>query len=107
MDKLLEATTMPNVTLQIAEFSTGHHPGGTYGPFVLFRFAVPRAADMVYSEYLTGGAVYFDARPEVAPTSKSWTAWRPRPRLHNARRNSSGTSARSCDDTHIQRHAGR
>jgi len=63
-DKLLEATTMPNVTLQIAEFSTGHHPG-TYGPFVLFRFAVPELPDMVYSEYLTG-AVYFDARPEVA-----------------------------------------
>ncbi|NED12724.1 helix-turn-helix transcriptional regulator [Streptomyces sp. SID9124] len=64
VDKLLEATTMPNVTLQIAEFSTGHHPG-TYGPFVLFRFAVPELPDMVYSEYLTG-AVYFDARPEVA-----------------------------------------
>lgn len=62
--KLLEATAMPNVTLQIAEFSTGHHPG-TYGPFVLFRFAVPELPDMVYSEYLTG-AVYFDARPEVA-----------------------------------------
>lgn len=64
VDKLLEATAMPNVTLQIAEFSTGHHPG-TYGPFVLFRFAVPELPDMVYSEYLTG-AVYFDARPEVA-----------------------------------------
>ncbi|MEU2246516.1 helix-turn-helix transcriptional regulator [Streptomyces sp. NPDC019224] len=64
VDKLLEATTMPNVTLQIAEFSTGHHPG-TYGPFVLFRFAVPELPDMVFSEYLTG-AVYFDARPEVA-----------------------------------------
>ncbi|MFG2568271.1 helix-turn-helix domain-containing protein [Streptomyces sp. NPDC048567] len=64
VDKLLEAATMPNVTLQIAEFSTGHHPG-TYGPFVLFRFAVPELPDMVYSEYLTG-AVYFDARPEVA-----------------------------------------
>ncbi|OKJ74875.1 helix-turn-helix domain-containing protein [Streptomyces sp. CB02460] len=64
VDKLLESTAMPNVTLQIAEFSTGHHPG-TYGPFVLFRFAVPELPDMVYSEYLTG-AVYFDARPEVA-----------------------------------------
>lgn len=62
--KLLEATELPHVTLQIAEFSTGHHPG-TYGPFVLFRFGVPELPDMVYSEYLTG-AVYFDARPEVA-----------------------------------------
>lgn len=64
IDRLLEATGMPHVTLQIAEFSTGHHPG-TYGPFVLFRFGVPELPDMVYSEYLTG-AVYFDARPEVA-----------------------------------------
>ncbi|MFC9651938.1 MULTISPECIES: helix-turn-helix domain-containing protein [unclassified Streptomyces] len=64
IDRLLEAATLPNVTLQIAEFSTGHHPG-TYGPFVIFRFAVPELPDMVYSEYLTG-AVYLDARPEVA-----------------------------------------
>ena len=55
---------LPHITLQIAEFATGHHPG-TYGPFVLFRFAVPELPDMVYSEYLTG-AVYLDARPEVA-----------------------------------------
>ncbi|MFE9401276.1 helix-turn-helix domain-containing protein [Streptomyces sp. NPDC006530] len=64
IDRLLEASTLPNVTVQLAEFSTGHHPG-TYGPFVLFRFAVPELPDMVYSEYLTG-AVYLDARPEVA-----------------------------------------
>jgi hypothetical protein len=64
VEKLLESARLPNVTLQIAEFATGHHPG-TYGPFVLFRFAVPELPDMVYSEYLTG-AVYLDARPEVA-----------------------------------------
>ncbi|GAA4892838.1 helix-turn-helix transcriptional regulator [Streptomyces coeruleoprunus] len=64
LDRLLEATELPHVTLQVAEFATGHHPG-TYGPFVLFRFAVPELPDMVYSEYLTG-AVYLDARPEVA-----------------------------------------
>ncbi|WP_326609682.1 helix-turn-helix domain-containing protein [Streptomyces scopuliridis] len=64
IDRLLEATDLSNVTLQVAEFATGHHPG-TYGPFVIFRFAVPELPDMVYSEYLTG-AVYLDARPEVA-----------------------------------------
>ncbi|MFJ3582554.1 helix-turn-helix domain-containing protein [Streptomyces sp. NPDC090127] len=64
LDRLLEASELPHVTLQIAEFASGHHPG-TYGPFVLFRFAVPELPDMVYSEYLTG-AVYLDARPEVA-----------------------------------------
>ncbi|MFJ2258265.1 helix-turn-helix transcriptional regulator [Streptomyces sp. NPDC087844] len=64
IDRLLEATTLPNVTLQIAPFSSGPH-AGTYGPFVLFRFAMPELPDMVYSEYLTG-AVYLDARTEVA-----------------------------------------
>ncbi|MFD9004317.1 helix-turn-helix transcriptional regulator [Streptomyces sp. NPDC059582] len=62
--KLLDATRLPNVTLQIAPFANGPHPG-TYGPFVLFRFAMPELPDMVYSEYLTG-AVYLDARTEVA-----------------------------------------
>ncbi|MER5227988.1 helix-turn-helix domain-containing protein [Streptomyces flaveus] len=64
IDKLLEITKLPNVTLQIAPFSSGPH-AGTYGPFVLFRFAVPELPDMVYSEYLTG-AVYLDARAEVS-----------------------------------------
>jgi transcriptional regulator with XRE-family HTH domain len=63
-DRLLKAATMPNVTVQIAEFASGHHPG-TYGPFVLFRFAVPELPDMVYVEYLTG-SVYLDERAEVA-----------------------------------------
>ncbi|QOV46059.1 helix-turn-helix domain-containing protein [Streptomyces chromofuscus] len=64
IEKLLDATKLPHVTLQVVPFATGPHPG-TYGPFVLFRFAVPELPDMVYSEYLTG-AVYLDARVEVA-----------------------------------------
>ncbi|MGV9244094.1 helix-turn-helix domain-containing protein [Streptomyces sp. NPDC003710] len=64
VDRLLEVTQLPHVTLQVLEFSSGPHPG-TYGPFVLFRFAMPELPDMVYSEYLTG-AVYLDARTEVA-----------------------------------------
>ncbi|GHH73952.1 transcriptional regulator [Streptomyces sulfonofaciens] len=64
IDRLLKASKLPHVTLQIAQFASGPHPG-TYGPFVLFRFAMPELPDMVYSEYLTG-AVYLDARAEVA-----------------------------------------
>ncbi|MDI3387349.1 helix-turn-helix transcriptional regulator [Streptomyces sp. B-S-A8] len=63
IDRLLEAGELPHVTLQVAEFAQGHHPG-TYGPFVLFRFGVPELQDMVYAEYLTG-AVYLDRRAEV------------------------------------------
>ncbi|WP_407563695.1 helix-turn-helix domain-containing protein [Streptomyces sp. 184] len=64
VDRLLDVASQPNVTLQMAEFRTGHHPG-TYSPFVLFRFAVPELPDMIYTEYLTG-AVYLDGRHEVA-----------------------------------------
>ncbi|MFE4668669.1 helix-turn-helix transcriptional regulator [Streptomyces sp. NPDC056716] len=64
IDRLLEATELSNLTLQVISFASGPHPG-TYGPFVLFRFAMPELPDMVYSEYLTG-AVYLDARAEVA-----------------------------------------
>ncbi|WP_030564626.1 helix-turn-helix domain-containing protein [Streptomyces aureocirculatus] len=64
VDRLLEAVELPHVTLQVAPFAAGPHPG-TFGPFVLFRFAMAELPDMVYSEYLTG-AVYLDARTEVA-----------------------------------------
>ncbi|MEV4969449.1 helix-turn-helix domain-containing protein [Streptomyces scopuliridis] len=63
IDRLLEATELPNVTIQIAEFASGHHPG-TYSPFVLFRFDMPEVPDMVYIEYLTG-ALYLDQDAEV------------------------------------------
>ncbi|WP_338702165.1 helix-turn-helix transcriptional regulator [Streptomyces sp. Q6] len=63
LDRLIEAARLPHVTLQIAEFSSGPHPG-TYGPFTLFRFPVRELPDMVYSEYVTG-ALYLDSRDEV------------------------------------------
>ncbi|MFF7187566.1 helix-turn-helix domain-containing protein [Streptomyces sp. NPDC008222] len=64
LDRLLEASADPGITLQVAEFAAGPHPG-TYTPFVLFRFREPELPDMVYSEYLTG-ALYLDSRAEVA-----------------------------------------
>lgn len=64
LDHLLEAIEKDHITLQVAEFEKGPHPG-TYAPFVLFRFAEPELPDMVYSEYLTG-ALYLDSRKEVA-----------------------------------------
>jgi hypothetical protein len=64
VDKLLEFAERDRVTLQIAEFASGPHPG-TYAPFTLFRFGAPELPDMVYTEYLTG-ALYLDSRREVA-----------------------------------------
>ncbi|MQY39732.1 hypothetical protein SRB17_77590 [Streptomyces sp. RB17] len=64
LDRLLEYAERDRVTLQVAEFAAGPHPG-TYAPFTLFRFAEPELPDMVFTEYLTG-ALYLDSRPEVA-----------------------------------------
>ncbi|KOV96502.1 XRE family transcriptional regulator [Streptomyces sp. NRRL B-1140] len=64
LDKLLEYAGRDRVTLQIAEFADGPHPG-TYAPFSLFRFAEPELPDMVFTEYLTG-ALYLDSRKEVS-----------------------------------------
>lgn len=64
LDKLLEFAERDRITLQIAEFSEGPHPG-TYAPFLLFRFAEPELPDLVFTEYLTG-ALYLDSRKEVA-----------------------------------------
>ncbi|MER5471896.1 helix-turn-helix transcriptional regulator [Streptomyces sp. NPDC002685] len=64
MDRLLEWVELDHVTLQVAEFANGPHPG-TYTSFALFRFAEPELPDIVYSEYVTG-ALYLDAREEVA-----------------------------------------
>ncbi|MDN0198432.1 helix-turn-helix transcriptional regulator [Streptomyces sp. S.PNR 29] len=64
LDKLLEFAARDRVTLQIAEFRDGPHPG-TYAPFTLFRFAEPELPDLVFTEYLTG-ALYLDSRTEVS-----------------------------------------
>ncbi|MGK5532371.1 helix-turn-helix domain-containing protein [Streptomyces sp. URMC 129] len=63
IDRLIEATSLPNVTLQIMPFSAGPHPG-MFGPFQLFRFEIPELPDIIYAESLTG-AVYLDERPDT------------------------------------------
>ncbi|WP_217239114.1 helix-turn-helix transcriptional regulator [Streptomyces sp. AC555_RSS877] len=64
LDRLLEFAERDRVTLQVAEFEDGPHPG-TYAPFSLFRFGEPELPDLVFTEYLTG-ALYLDSRKEVA-----------------------------------------
>ncbi|PJE97981.1 transcriptional regulator [Streptomyces carminius] len=63
IDRLIEESAKPNVSLQVMPFEAGPHPG-MFGPFQLFRFSYPELPDVVYSESLTG-AVYIDERPEV------------------------------------------
>jgi hypothetical protein len=60
--RLRDATSQPNITVQILPFSAGAHPGMT-GPFTMLRFA-ERAMNMVYVE-LRGGAVYLERPVDV------------------------------------------
>ncbi|MFE0477650.1 helix-turn-helix domain-containing protein [Streptomyces sp. NPDC058947] len=91
LDKLLEYAARDRVTLQVAEFDDGPHPG-TYAPFSLFRFAEPELPDMVFTEYLTG-ALYLDSRKEVSAhlevldhmTARSGSAQRTRELLREYR----------------------
>ncbi|MEU7057730.1 helix-turn-helix transcriptional regulator [Streptomyces sp. NPDC046197] len=93
LDKLLEYAGRDRVTVQVAEFASGPHPG-TYAPFSLFRFAEPELPDMVYTEYLTG-ALYLDSRTEVSThlevldhmTARAASAQRTREILRECREN--------------------
>ncbi|EST38157.1 hypothetical protein N566_09030 [Streptomycetaceae bacterium MP113-05] len=63
LDRLVQASAAPNVSLQILPYAAGPHPG-MFGPFQLFRFDIPELPDIVYTESLTG-AVYHDERADT------------------------------------------
>jgi transcriptional regulator with XRE-family HTH domain len=63
LERLIAATKLPNVTLQILPFAGGAHPA-MVGAFSILRFADRELPDVVYLEHLTN-AVYLDKREEV------------------------------------------
>jgi transcriptional regulator with XRE-family HTH domain len=63
LERLIEATKLPNVTLQVLPFDAGAHPA-MLGSFSILRFADRTLPDLVYLEHLTN-AVYLDKRDEV------------------------------------------
>jgi hypothetical protein len=63
LERLIEVTTMPNVTLQIVPFHRGGHAAAG-GQFSILRFAESDLPDIVYMEQLTS-AVYLDKREDV------------------------------------------
>jgi transcriptional regulator with XRE-family HTH domain len=63
LERLLDATKLPNVTLQVLPFGAGAHPA-MVGAFSILRFADRELPDVVYLEHLTN-AVYLDKRAEV------------------------------------------
>lgn len=60
---LIEATKLPNVTLQVIPFDAGGH-AGLGGAFTILRFADQDLPDVVYMEQLTT-ALYLDKRDDV------------------------------------------
>jgi len=66
LSHLCEAAQMPNVTLQVLEFSSGLHPA-LNGPFVIIEFPERFDPDVVYSEGV-GGQAYVEEREREVRT---------------------------------------
>jgi hypothetical protein len=63
LERLVEATKQPNVTLQVLPFGAGAHPA-MVSAFSLLRFGDKQLPDVVYVEHLTN-ALYLDRRDDV------------------------------------------
>jgi transcriptional regulator with XRE-family HTH domain len=63
IDRLLEASELVHVSIDIVPFSAGAHVGAC-APFTYFRFEEPELPDIVYSEILSA-SVYLDQRSDV------------------------------------------
>jgi transcriptional regulator with XRE-family HTH domain len=61
--RLIEATTLPNVTLNLVPLRVSGYAAVT-GPFSILRFTEPELPDLIYLEQLTG-AIYLDRRAEI------------------------------------------
>lgn len=60
---LIEATTLPNVRLQVVPFAAGGHAAAG-GAFTILRFSDQELPDVVYIEQLTS-ALYLDKREDL------------------------------------------
>jgi len=63
LERLIKASELPNVTLQVLPFHAGAHAAEA-GAFTLLRFPEPDLPDVVYIEQLTG-ALYLDKRDDA------------------------------------------
>jgi len=63
LERLIEASELPNVTLQVLPFQAGAHAAEA-GAFTILRFPEHDLPDVVYLEQLTG-ALYLDKRDDV------------------------------------------
>jgi hypothetical protein len=63
LERLIDATALPQVTLQVLPFGAGAHPA-MVGAFTVLRFEDRELPDVVYVEHLTS-ALYLNKREEV------------------------------------------
>ncbi|CAM5266099.1 Helix-turn-helix domain-containing protein OS=Streptomyces tendae OX=1932 GN=GUR47_23630 PE=4 SV=1 [Streptomyces tendae] len=63
IDRLLEASELEHVSIDILPFAVGAHVGAC-APFTYFRFEEPELPDVVYSEILSA-SMYLDERDDV------------------------------------------
>jgi Domain of unknown function (DUF5753) len=63
LEHLIEASRLPNLTLQVIPFNAGAH-AAMDGSFILLGFPEPNDPRIVYIEYHTG-ALYLEKQPEV------------------------------------------
>jgi len=68
LDRLLDLTSMSNITLQVVPYQTSGY--GAEGPFTLLRFAESELSDIVYVEHLAG-ALYLEKPEEVEIYSRA------------------------------------
>jgi transcriptional regulator with XRE-family HTH domain len=69
LDRLLEASALPNVSLRVVPFSVGYHPGILSGSFNILRFPLNGNSEeseppTVYADLFTG-ALYLDKPGEI------------------------------------------
>ncbi|MGW1059108.1 helix-turn-helix domain-containing protein [Micromonospora rubida] len=77
LDRLLERTTLPNVSIRVLPLSAGAHYGALAGAFVMLDFPLGNRVtpdpSVVYSESVTG-ALYLDRPEEFAVYEKVWAS---------------------------------
>jgi hypothetical protein len=67
LTRLLEASYLPTVTLQVMPFGVGAH-AGMAGSFLMLSFPEPADPDVVYASYSTG-TLFLEKQEEVERTA--------------------------------------
>lgn len=68
LDRLLELSKLPNVTVQVVPYRISGY--AAEGSFTILRFAEPELPDVAYVEHL-GGALYLDSPEEIELYSRA------------------------------------